>query len=50
MNAAASAKAIMAYESKAAIEEALTHALPMLKANTRNDHIWIEQQLAETRD
>ncbi|WGS19228.1 MULTISPECIES: IclR family transcriptional regulator C-terminal domain-containing protein [unclassified Bradyrhizobium] len=49
INAAASAKAIMAYQSKAVIEEALSHELPTLTANTQNDRVWIEQQLAETR-
>ncbi|WOH63901.1 IclR family transcriptional regulator [Bradyrhizobium sp. BWA-3-5] len=50
INAAASAKAIMAYQDEAAIEEALSHELPLLTANTRNDPAWIEQQLAQTRN
>ncbi|WFU31420.1 IclR family transcriptional regulator C-terminal domain-containing protein [Bradyrhizobium brasilense] len=49
INAAASAKAIMAYQSKGTVEEALSHELPMLTVNTRSDRVWIEQQLAETR-
>lgn len=49
INAAASAKAIMAFQNKAVIGQALSHELPTLTANTRNDRVWIEQQLAETR-
>ncbi|MCA6111574.1 helix-turn-helix domain-containing protein [Bradyrhizobium sp. CNPSo 4026] len=49
INAAASAKAIMAYQEKAAIDKALSHELPMLTAKTRRDRVWIERQLAETR-
>ncbi len=50
INAAASAKAIMAYQEKSVIEEALSHELPILTANTRNDRKWIRQQLVETRN
>ncbi len=39
----------MAYQEKAVIEEALSHELPLLTANTRNDRVWVEQQLAEAR-
>ncbi|NYG45337.1 DNA-binding IclR family transcriptional regulator [Bradyrhizobium sp. IAR9] len=49
INAAASAKAIMAYQEKAAIEQVLSYELPMFTASTRSDRQWIEQQLAETR-
>lgn len=49
LNAAATAKAIMAYQSEALLEKALSHDLPLLTANTRNDRKWIKQELAEVR-
>ncbi|WP_271627690.1 IclR family transcriptional regulator [Bradyrhizobium sp. CCBAU 11445] len=49
INAAASAKAIMAYQERRIVEEALSHEWPMLTANTRRDRGWIEDQLAQTR-
>jgi DNA-binding IclR family transcriptional regulator len=50
INAAATAKAIMAYQSEAIVAEALSHDLPILTANTRNDREWVTHELAETRD
>ncbi|MDB5615913.1 IclR family transcriptional regulator C-terminal domain-containing protein [Tardiphaga sp.] len=49
VNAAATAKAIMAYQNEALVAEALSHPLPMLTVNTRNDHAWIKEELAEVR-
>jgi DNA-binding IclR family transcriptional regulator len=49
INAAAVAKAIMAYQSKALVAEALSHDLPILTVNTRNDRQWIEHELGEVR-
>ena len=49
INASAAAKAIMAYQNEALLAEALSHDLPMLTTNTRNDRAWIEQELDETR-
>ena len=37
LNASAAAKAIMAHQSEALVAEALSHDLPLLTANTRND-------------
>lgn len=49
LNASAAAKAIMAYQSEALVAEALSHDLPLLTANTRNDREWVEHELGETR-
>ena len=49
VNAAATAKAIMAYQSPALVAQALLHDLPKLTVNTRTDHEWVEHELAEVR-
>lgn len=49
INAAATAKAVMAHQSDALVAEALSHELPLLTVNTRNDRDWIMQELAEVR-
>ncbi|MHC2440348.1 IclR family transcriptional regulator [Bradyrhizobium sp. USDA 4451] len=49
INAAASAKAIMAWQNRATVEEALSHEMPLFTVNTRNDLNWVEEQLAEAR-
>ena len=49
INASATAKAIMAYQSKELLTEALSHDLPMLTSNTRNDRAWVRQELDEVR-
>lgn len=49
INAAATAKAIMAYQSPALIAQALSHDLPKLTVNTRTDRQWVESELAEVR-
>ena len=49
INAAATAKAIMAYQSPALIAQALSHDLPKLTVNTRTDRLWVESELAEVR-
>ncbi|MVT66104.1 helix-turn-helix domain-containing protein [Bradyrhizobium pachyrhizi] len=49
VHAAATAKAIIAYQSKAILAEAMSGELPLLTANTRNDRKWIEQELATVR-
>jgi DNA-binding IclR family transcriptional regulator len=49
INASAAAKAIMAYQSQTLLAEALSHDLPTLTVNTRNDREWIEHELRETR-
>lgn len=48
-NAAATGKAIIAYQSPAIIAEALAHDLPILTVNTRNDRAAIENELAQVR-
>ncbi|HWW49626.1 MAG TPA: IclR family transcriptional regulator [Xanthobacteraceae bacterium] len=48
-NAAATAKAILAYQSKATIAEALATELPKLTSNTRTDRKWVQKELAEVR-
>lgn len=48
-NAAATGKAIIAYQSPAIIAEALAHDLPILTVNTRNDRAAIESELAQVR-
>ncbi|MGY3473569.1 IclR family transcriptional regulator domain-containing protein [Bradyrhizobium ottawaense] len=49
VHAAATAKAIIAYQSEAVLAEAISADLPLLTANTRNDRAWIEQELAAVR-
>lgn len=49
INAAASAKAIMAWQNRATVKEALSHEMPLFTVNTRNDPKWVDQQLAEAR-
>lgn len=49
INASATAKAIMAYQNEAVLAEALSHDLPVLTSNTRNDRAWVEQELGEVR-
>jgi DNA-binding IclR family transcriptional regulator len=50
INAAATAKAIMAHQSDALVAEALSHDLPKLTVNTHNDREWVERELAEVRN
>jgi DNA-binding IclR family transcriptional regulator len=50
INAAASAKAIMAYQNDALISQVLSEPLPLLTANTRNDRAWVEEELQAVRD
>jgi DNA-binding IclR family transcriptional regulator len=50
VNAAATAKAIMAYQSPELIAAALAHDLPLLTVNTRNDRAWVEGELATVRE
>lgn len=50
INAAATAKAIMAYQSDALISQVLAEPLPLLTANTRNDRAWVEAELQTVRD
>lgn len=50
INAAATAKAIMAYQSDALISQALAEPLPLLTANTRNDRAWVEAELQAVRE
>ena len=49
INAAATAKAIMAYQSPSLVAQALSHDLPKLTVNTRTDREWVEHELAEVR-
>jgi DNA-binding IclR family transcriptional regulator len=49
LNAAATAKAIMAYQSEELLAAALRNELPLLTANTRNDKAWIRSQLKQVR-
>jgi DNA-binding IclR family transcriptional regulator len=49
VNAAATGKAIMAYQSKALIAEALAQELPKPTVNSRNSRKWIEQEFAKVR-
>lgn len=50
VNAAATAKAIMAYQSPAIVTQALSLDLPKLTTNTRCDRPWIEAELKRVRD
>jgi DNA-binding IclR family transcriptional regulator len=47
VNAAASAKAIMAYQDDTTL--ALAQPLPIVTANTRNDAAWVESELQAVR-
>jgi len=49
VNAAASGKAIMAFQSKELIAEALSHELPKPTINSRTSKKWIEQEFAKVR-
>lgn len=49
VHAAATAKAIIAYQSESVLDEAMSAGLPILTANTRNDRPWVEQELAAVR-
>lgn len=49
INAAASAKAIMAYQNAALLAQALAQPLPLLTVNTRNDQAWVEAELEAVR-
>lgn len=49
VHAAATAKAIIAYQSEAVLADAMSADLPLLTANTRNDRTWVEQELAAVR-
>lgn len=50
VNSAATAKAIIAYQSPAIINEAISAELPQLTANTRSDRAWIEAELQQVRE
>lgn len=50
VHAAATAKAIIAYQSEAVLAEAMSADLPILTANTRSDRDWVEQELAAVRN
>lgn len=50
VNAAASAKAIMAYQDGATLAQALTQPLPIVTANTRNDAAWVASELQAVRE
>lgn len=49
INAAATGKAIMAFQSKELIAEALSHDLPKPTINSRTSKKWIEQEFAKVR-
>lgn len=49
VNAAATAKAIMAFQSKELIAEALSHDLPKPTSKSRTSRKWIEQEFARVR-
>lgn len=49
VHAAATAKAIIAYQSETLLAEAMSADLPLLTANTRNAPAWIKQELAAVR-
>ena len=44
VNAAATGKAIMAFQSRELIAEALSHELPKPTVNSRTSRKWIEQE------
>ncbi len=48
-NAAATGKAIIAYQSAELIDAALAHELPRLTVNTRNDAVWVRRVLNKVR-
>ena len=50
VNSAATAKAIMAYQSPALVHEAVSLELPQLTSNTRSDPDWIEAELKQVRE
>lgn len=50
INAAASAKAIMAYQDHAMIAQVLAEPLPIVTVNTRNDLSWVEAELQAVRE
>ncbi|ABE39592.1 regulatory proteins, IclR [Rhodopseudomonas palustris BisB5] len=49
VNAAATGKAIMAFQSKVLIAEALSHELPKPTINSHTSRKWIEQEFAKVR-
>ncbi len=49
-HAAATAKAIMAFQSDALIGQVLNETLPKFTANTRTDTVWIESEFAKVRE
>jgi DNA-binding IclR family transcriptional regulator len=49
VNAAATGKAVMAYQSKALIAAALSQELPKPTVNSRTSRKWIEQEFAKVR-
>ncbi|WP_076867149.1 IclR family transcriptional regulator [Bradyrhizobium mercantei] len=49
VNAAASGKAIMAFQEEGLVERVLSRELPILTAKTRNDMEWIRKQYANIR-
>lgn len=49
VNAAATGKAVMAYQSKAVIAAALSHGLPKPTKNSHTSRKWIEQEFAKVR-
>jgi len=50
IHAAASAKAIMAYQDKTVVAQAMAQPLPLVTVNTRNDRAWIEAELQAVHD
>ncbi|WP_441985578.1 IclR family transcriptional regulator [Microvirga sp. 2YAF29] len=49
-HAAATAKAIMAFQGASLIEQVLSETLPKFTANTRTDTAWIESEFAKVRE
>ncbi|KRE11534.1 hypothetical protein ASE66_23615 [Bosea sp. Root483D1] len=49
-HAAATGKAIIAYQDEALIRQALAVELPKLTVNTRSDEAWIREEFARVRD
>lgn len=49
-HAAATGKAIIAYQDEALIRQALAAELPRLTVNTRNDEAWIREEFARVRE
>lgn len=49
-HAAATAKAIIAYQNEVLIRQALAAELPKLTVNTRSDEAWVREEFARVRD